>query len=289
MLKEKLYTSKLENFIGQNLPKIDLAKKQKTIKKSVSFQGIGLHTGKKVSMTVEPAPFDTGYVFKVTDKSKKINEIDAYYTNVKSTNLCTLLADSKGNQVSTVEHVLSALYGLEIDNAFIKLDSIEIPICDGSSKEFVKAFDKVGYKEQPNFKKYVRILKKVEIKEGNKTVRVSPFDQTLITSEIDFEHKSIGKQSISLLLNPEIYRSQISSARTFGFLDQVEIMRKQGLALGGSLENAIVLDDVGVINSDGLRFSDEFVRHKVLDFVGDISLARFKILGSFFTSEVVTK
>ena len=218
-------------------------------------------------------------------KNDRVIIIEANYKNVKSTKLCTLLSDSSGNSISTVEHILSALYGLELDNIYIDLDSSEIPVCDGSSLEFVNKLKKNEFAEQNSYKKFIKIKKNIEVFDGKKVARVSPFDNTLITTEIEYNHKLIGKQSISLMLNPDIYSSQICSARTFGFLKDVENLRKAGFALGGSLENAIVLDDERVLNENGLRFSDEFVRHKVLDFLGDISLAGYKILGSFFSSQ----
>ena len=198
--------------------------------------------------------------------------------------LCTLLSDKEGNTISTVEHILSACYGLEIDNIFIDLDSNEIPVCDGSSNDFVKKLENSGINEQSEFKKFIRIKRVIEVKDGCKIARVSPFDETMISCEINYEHKLIGKQSISLILTPDIYKSQICNARTFGFLKDVENLRSMKLALGGSLENAIVLDDTKILNNGGLRFSDEFVRHKVLDFIGDISLSGFRMLGSFYTS-----
>ena len=280
------YDLKVENnpsSIDQSLPKFLIAQKQKSIAGPISFSGIGLHTGNKVSMILNPAPENTGYIFRIgKGHSKKI--IKADYKNVESTKLCTLLSDGQGNTVSTVEHILSACYALEIDNIFIDLDSNEIPVCDGSSIEFVNKIKKYGFNEQSEFKKFVKIKKNVEVIDGNKIARVSPFEQTLITCDVDYPHKCIGKQSISLILNPKIYSSQICSARTFGFLKDIEYLRSIGLTLGGSLENAIVLDENNILNDEGLRFPDEFVRHKVLDFIGDISLAGSRILGSFFTS-----
>ena len=179
---------------------------------------------------------------------------------------------------------MSACYGLEIDNIFIDLDSNEIPVCDGSSYEFVRKLENSGINEQAEFKKFIRIKNVIEVKDGCKIARVSPFDETMISCEINYDHKLIGKQSISLILTPDIYKSQICNARTFGFLKDVEKLRSMKLALGGSHKNAIVLDDKKILNSDGLRFSDEFVRHKVLDFIGDISLSGFRMLGSFYTS-----
>ena len=277
---------KVENkypFIETTLPKFLTAVRQRTLQNEIVFKGIGLHTGNKVSMKIFPAIENTGIVFRLKTGNKTIL-IKADYKNVKSTKLCTVLSDSNGNSVSTVEHILSALYALEIDNVFIELNSNEIPVYDGSARDFVKKIKEIGVEEQESFKKYIKIKKNIEVKSGNKYVRVCPFDNTLISTEINYDHKLIGKQSISIMLTPQIYESQICSARTFGFLRDVDNLRKNGLALGGSLDNAIVLDENNVLNKSGLRFSDEFVRHKLLDFIGDISLSGYRILGSFFSS-----
>lgn len=270
-------------FVNDGLPKFLSAKKQKTLKSSIEFQGIGLHTGNNVEMKLSPAPAETGVLFR-----KKIHNglslIKASYKNVKSTNLCTLLSDSKNNSVSTVEHILSALYAYEVDNVYIDINSNEIPVYDGSSRFFVNALKETGFDDQDSYKKFIRIKKNIEVREGNKIARVSPFDNTLITTEVCYDHPAIGKQSISLILEPNIYETQVSPARTFGFLKDVEELRKKGLALGGSLDNAVVLDEDKVLNEDGIRFSDEFVRHKLLDFIGDISLSGYRILGSFYSS-----
>ena len=270
-------------FVESSLPKFLTAVRQKTLLNEVIFKGIGLHTGNKVSMKIFPAHEDTGIVFRRKIGKKSIS-IKADFRNVKSTKLCTLLSDSNGNSVSTVEHILSALYALEIDNVIIELTSNEIPVYDGSAQDFVKKIKEVGFEEQESFKKYIKIKKNIEVKSGNKYVRACPFDNTLISTEIDYDHKLIGKQSISVMLTPQIYESQICNARTFGFLKDVKNLRKNGLALGGSLDNAIVLDENNVLNKSGLRFSDEFVRHKLLDFIGDISLSGYRMLGSFFSS-----
>tara|TARA_B100000242_G_scaffold94980_1_gene64906 strand:- start:368 stop:1300 length:933 start_codon:yes stop_codon:yes gene_type:complete len=278
--------NKVENkypFIETTLPKFLTAVRQRTLQNEIVFKGIGLHTGNKVSMKIFPAIENTGIVFRLKTGNKTIL-IKADYKNVKSTKLCTVLSDSNGNSVSTVEHILSALYALEIDNVFIELNSNEIPVYDGSARDFVKKIKEIGVEEQESFKKYIKIKKNIEVKSGNKYVRVCPFDNTLISTEINYDHKLIGKQSISIMLTPQIYESQICSARTFGFLRDVDNLRKNGLALGGSLDNAIVLDENNVLNKSGLRFSDEFVRHKLLDFIGDISLSGYRILGSFFSS-----
>ena len=270
-------------FTDQKLPRFLIAEKQKTISKSMTITGIGLHTGNNVSMTLNPAPPNTGFVFRIK-KDKSTVFIKAIYSNVHSTELCTLLSDGNGNNISTVEHILSALHGLEIDNVYIDLDSNEVPVCDGSSIIFINSLKKNGFQSQDNFKKFIKIKKVIEVKDNEKIARVSPFDQTMITCNVEYPHKCIGKQSISLTLTPDLYETQISSARTFGFIRDVDKLKEKGLILGGSLDNAIVLDDEKVLNKDGLRFTDEFVRHKVLDFIGDISLAGHKIIGSFYTS-----
>ena len=270
-------------FTDQKLPRFLIAEKQKTISKPITITGIGLHTGNNVSMTLNPALPNTGLVFRIK-KGKSTVFIKAIYSNVHSTELCTLLSDGNGNNISTVEHILSALHGLEIDNVYIDLDSNEVPVCDGSSIIFINSLKKNGFQSQDNFKKFIKIKKVIEVKENKKTARVSPFDQTMITCNVEYPHKCIGKQSISLTLTPDLYETQISSARTFGFIKDVDKLKEKGLILGGSLDNAIVLDDEKVLNKDGLRFADEFVRHKVLDFIGDISLAGYKIIGSFYTS-----
>ena len=235
-------------------------------------------------MTLHPAPVNTGYVFRV-NKNQKTHSIKASYKNVKATKLCTTLGDSNGNTISTVEHILSALFGLDIDNIFIDLDNQEVPVHDGSSKKFVEEIEKVGVIDQHSFKKYVKILKPVEVKESCKVARVLPFKYTMISTEINYTNQMIGKQSISVILNKDIYKTQICEARTFGLLKDVETLRKSGLALGGGLHNAVVVDDKRVLNKDGLRFSDEFVRHKLLDLIGDLALSGYKILGSFYTSQ----
>ena len=269
MLFKKKQVLNENQFIQVKTPRFLTAKRQKTIKNKI--------------MVLSPSSSETGVVFRRRIKNK-ISEIKASFQNVKSTRLCTLLSDSKGNSVSTVEHILSALYALEIDNVYIDIDSNEIPVYDGSALEFVKKLNSTGTSEIDSYKRYIKINKNIEVTDGNKKARVSPFDSTLITTEIEYDHKMIGKQTISLVLNPSIYQSQICSARTFGFLNDVENLRKSGLAIGGSLENAIVLDEEKILNKEGLRFSDEFVRHKLLDFIGDISLSGYRILGSFFTS-----
>jgi len=272
------------NFVTFNPPKIKTAKKQKTILKTINFSGKGLHSNNKVNMTISPAPPETGVVFRITNNKKKF-EIKASFLNVSSTKLCTTISDEFGNSVSTIEHILSALYGMELDNIFIDLDNKEVPVYDGSAQKFIEEIEKAGTIEQNSYKNFIKILKKVEVRDGDKLARVLPFDYTLISSEINYKNQVIGKQSMSILLNKDIYISQISKARTFGLLEDVDALRKAGLALGGGLDNAIVVDKTKILNEEGLRYSDEFIRHKILDFIGDIALSGNKIIGSFFTSQ----
>ena len=284
MLHPKKKPFESSDFIPFNPPRLRIAKKQKTLSKSIKFTGKGLHSNNNVTMTINPAPSNTGFIFRVS-KNNKIFEIKASYTNVTSTKLCTTISDNLGNSVSTIEHVLSALYGMELDNIYIDLDNNEVPVNDGSSQKFVEEIEKAEVIEQESFKSFIKILKKVEVMEENKFVRVLPFDYTLISSEINYTNEVIGKQSMSILLNKDIYVSQISKARTFGLLEDVDALRKAGLALGGGLDNAIVVDKTRILNQEGLRYSDEFIRHKILDFIGDLALSGSKIIGSFFTSQ----
>ena len=284
MLVPKKNTVVSPDFVSFNPPKLKTAKKQKTISKTIKFSGKGLHSNTKVNMTISPAPPETGFVFRITN-NKKIFEIKASFLNVSSTRLCTTISDEFGNSISTIEHILSALYGMELDNIYIDLDNKEVPVYDGSAQKFIEEIEKAGTIEQNSFKSFIKILKKVEVRDGNKLARVLPFDYTLITSEINYKNQVIGKQSMSILLNRDIYISQISKARTFGLLEDVDTLRKAGLAMGGGLDNAIVVDKTKILNKEGLRFSDEFIRHKILDFLGDLALSGKKIIGSFFTSQ----
>ena len=272
------------NNISSPLPRMSYASKQKTLSKSVSFSGVGLHTGCKATIILHPAPENTGYLFKLKSGPSSFSDILGVYSNVSSTTLCTTLSNQSGFKISTTEHLLSALYGLEIDNVIIEIiEGDEIPILDGSASEFVDGINSCG-SEMLNFsKKFIKIIRNVELTEGDKIIRVSPHDETLITCEIDFDSKLIGHQSMNLILNQDIYSSQISNARTFGFLEQVKNLRKKGLALGGNLENAIVISNNKVVSKNGLRYNDEFVRHKTLDLIGDFSLAGFKIQASIFS------
>ena len=266
-----------------NLPRFKIAEKQNTISNIIHFNGIGLHSGKIVKMSLKPSDEETGIVFRLKNKLTNISDINATYKNVSDTRLCTTLQNNDNVSVSTTEHLLSALYASNIDNVIVELDSNEIPILDGSSKYFLKALSENGRQEQNSFRKFVKIKKMVEVRSNNSLARVLPNKDTTISCEINFSSKIIGKQSISFPLNPSFYENEICSARTFGFLDDISNLRKQGLTLGGSLDNAIVISKDKVLNKDGLRFNDEFVRHKALDFIGDLALSGNKLIGSFLS------
>ena len=264
-------------------PKIKFGYKQLTIKDKIIFKGLGLHSGKKVKMTIHPASEDTGYQFRVKDGPNSFASVKAIYSNVISTNLSTTIA-SNNHKVSTVEHILSALYALRIDNVNIELErGNEIPIMDGSSSQFIDGIKNSGFREQNYFKKALKIKRVVEVKDGDKIARISPHDDTIFTCEVGYDSDIIGNQSISIIFNPSIYESQISKARTFGFLEDIDRLHRNGLALGGSLKNAIVISKNKILNKEGLRFSDEFVRHKTLDLIGDLSLAGYYIKGSIYS------
>ncbi len=265
-----------------NLPKISFAKKQTTIKSSLEFKGIGLHSGRKVKMFVHPADEDTGIIFKIKNKLNSFISIDADYRNVTSTLLCTTIS-KHGFSVSTTEHILSALYGLNINNAIIEISDREVPVMDGSSQHFVNKILDAGTITQNKFVKAIKIKRKVEVRENDKIIRIAPHNETIITCEIGYDSKYIGNQSLSLLLTPEIYTSQICGARTYGFLKDVNELRENGLALGGSLDNAVVISNNGIMNKDGLRYNDEFVRHKTLDLIGDLALSGYMIVGSIYS------
>ncbi len=276
---------------------------QRTIRNVISISGKGLHTGKKVKITLNPAPPDYGIVFKRTDL-KKSPEIKAHASNVVDTTMATTLGKDDV-RIATVEHLLSALLGFQVDNIHIEVDGPEIPILDGSASEFSKALLTVGLKEQKELKKFLVITKPIAVRQQDRFSYLFPSDEFKITCRIEFSHKCIGKQrfdmsfpvisslkngssnghekSLNGSLNGNGYAHEISHARTFGFIEEVATLQKMGLALGGGLDNAIVLNKDSVINEDGLRWKDEFVRHKVLDAMGDVALLGYQILGHLVT------
>jgi UDP-3-O-[3-hydroxymyristoyl] N-acetylglucosamine deacetylase len=252
---------------------------QRTLKKGITCASIGLHTGRKVNMSIKPAPVDTGVVF-IRKDLPATRPIAALFNNVSDTTLATSLSVN-GVVVSTVEHLLSAFSGMGVDNAIVELDSFEVPILDGSAFPFVNMLKEVGTHLQGKTKKLLVIKKPVSVTEKDGRAVLLPASEFKITYEIDFRHRAIGRQSYSMIFSDEKYEKEICAARTFGFLNEVEYLQAKGLALGGSLKNAIVLDDGKIINKEGLRFPDEFVRHKILDAIGDLFLLGMPIIGHF--------
>ena len=255
--------------------------RQRTLKNSIRATGVGLHIGQKVYMTLRPAAPNTGIVFCRVDQPQPVEiKADAYH--VSDTRLSSCL-EQDGVRVSTVEHLMSALAGLGIDNLYVDVSAGEVPIMDGSSGPFVFLLQSAGIEEQAVAKKFIRILKSVAVSDGDKSARFDPHNGFKIEFSIDFDHPVFEHSARSVCVDfaTTSYVREISRARTFGFMQEVEWMRAQGLALGGSLDNAIVLDEYRVLNSDGLRYDDEFVRHKVLDAIGDLYLLGHPVIGAF--------
>jgi len=252
-----------------------MLKYQRTLRGEISFEGTGLHTGYPVKLTLAPAPADTGIRFRRTDL--KNFEIEAVRANVAKVSYATTLM-KKGVMISTVEHLLSALYGLGIDNVYLDINSLEVPILDGSAKPFVDEILKAGVAEQDALRRYIAIRKPIEVRQGDKVAGVYPSPAPRATYIIDFEHNAIGRQEIDMELTPDSYSRELGSARTFGFISDIEYLKSLGLIRGGSFENAVVLDASGIVNNH-LRFPNEFVRHKLLDMLGDISLTGHPIIG----------
>lgn len=258
-----------------------IGSRQTTIGREIELTGTGVHSGARVSLVLHPAEADTGYRFLVSKRGRIVSEIPAHIDYVKNLTLCTVLGDDTGTTVSTVEHLLAALRGLNIDNCYIEVDAREVPIMDGSSAAFVAAIDGVGIRELQQPRKFIKVLKPVEVREGDSWGELRPHSSFHLDVEIDFETPLIGHQRYSLEMSSGAFRNEISRARTFGFMRDVENLWKAGLALGASLDNTVALADDRVINPEGLRYPQEFVRHKMLDAVGDMALAGAPILGSY--------
>jgi len=255
--------------------------KQQTIEESITVKGIGLHSGKQVEIKLEPAGIDHGIKFIRTDK-KRDNIIEAIWSNVSETILSTTISNQSGLKISTIEHLMSALSGLHVDNLIIHINSAEVPIMDGSSRPFVDMIENVGIRVQNKKRKLLNVKKSIEVKNNNSSVKIIPNDQFSIDFEIDFPSQIVSKQSCQLQLINGNYKTDISAARTFGFEKDVENLRSNGLALGGSLDNAVVVGENEILNKEGLRYNDEFVRHKILDSIGDLYLAGSPIVGYFY-------
>lgn len=255
--------------------------KQRTLKNPVQATGVGLHTGERVDIALRPAPVNTGIVFRRVDLSPVV-EIRAEAHAVHDTRLSTCL-EVDGIRVATIEHLMSALAGLGVDNAYVDLSSAEVPIMDGSAGTFIFLLQSAGIIEQSAVKKFIRIKKTIEARNGDKWVRFEPFNGYKLGFTIAFSHPVFAttRQNVTIDLGEHSYVKEVSRARTFGFMQDVENMRAQGLALGGNLDNAIVMDEYRVINPDGLRFEDEFVKHKVLDAIGDLYLLGHPLIGAF--------
>ena len=255
--------------------------KQRTLSNSVKASGVGLHSGEKVNMTLRPAAKDTGIIFRRLD-IEPIQQIPALAESVIDTILGTTIA-KKNASVMTVEHILAAFAGLGIDNALVDLDGPEVPIMDGSSASFIFLIESAGIEEQNASKKFLRIKEKIRVEDGEKFAEFKPYNGYRISFEIDFDHPLIKSKltKLSVDFSTLTFLKEISRARTFGFLKEIETLRSKNLALGGSLDNAIVLDDYRILNQDGLRYQDELVRHKILDVVGDLYLMGHILVGEF--------
>ena len=255
--------------------------RQRTLKNVIRATGVGLHTGEKVYLTLRPASPDTGIIFRRVDFDTPV-EIEARPDNVGDTRLSTTLV--KGDvRVSTIEHLLSAMAGLGIDNAYVDISSAEVPIMDGSSAPFVFLIQSAGVEEQALPKRYIRIVKPIEVRDGDKYGRFEPFEGFKVTFDIDFDHPVFVKtsQKTTVDFSTTSYVKEVSRARTFGFTRDIEMLHNNNLALGGSMDNAIFVGDYRVLNNDGLRYDDEFVKHKVLDAIGDLYLLGHSLIGHF--------
>ena len=255
--------------------------KQRTLKRIVQATGVGLHTGKKVTLTMRPAPANTGVIYRRTDLNPPV-DFPADAKSVRDTMLCTCLVNEHDVRISTVEHLNAALAGLGIDNIVIEVDAAEIPIMDGSASPFVFLLLDAGIEELNSAKKFLRLKETVRVEDGDKWAELSPHNGFRLDFTIDFNHPAIDASSHAIVLISRLSRSCVkSAARTFGFMRDIEYLQSRGLALGGSFDCAIVVDDYRVLNEDGLRFEDEFVRHKMLDAIGDLFMCGHNIIGAF--------
>jgi UDP-3-O-[3-hydroxymyristoyl] N-acetylglucosamine deacetylase len=254
--------------------------KQRTLKDSVSAVGVGLHKGEKVRLTLRPAPANTGIIFRRVDLNP-IVDIKASPEAVGETTLCTCLVNKDNVKISTVEHILAAIASLGIDNLIIDVDSAEVPIMDGSALPFVYLIQSVGIESSKVAKRFIRITQPIRVEEGDKWAELKPYEGFRVNFSIDFDHPVIANtcQMISMELSSSTFIKEISRARTFGFMQDIDFLRSHDLALGGSLENAVVLDEFRMLNKDDLRYDDEFVKHKILDAIGDLYMGGTSILG----------
>ncbi len=255
---------------------------QRTVQKMVKSTGVGLHSGNKVTLCIMPAPVNSGIVLRRTDLTPAV-EIPAKANLVRETTMCTALVNDEGVRISTIEHLFAALAGLGIDNAVIEVDAPEIPIMDGSASPFVFLLQSAGIKEQSVAKKYIKINQTIRVEDGDKWAELKPYKGFRVDFKIDFNHPEISRSQQHMVMDfsTSAFVKDISRARTFGFMQDIEYLRANNLALGGSMENAVVLDEYRVLNPDGLRYEDEFVKHKILDAFGDLYVAGHAIVGEF--------
>jgi UDP-3-O-[3-hydroxymyristoyl] N-acetylglucosamine deacetylase len=263
------------------LEETPLLKYQRTLRREVRIAGTGLHTGYPATLRLLPAPPDTGIIFRRTDLENF--PIEALRRHVARVSYATTLM-KKGVMIATVEHLLSVLYGLGIDNLYVDLNSMEVPILDGSGECFAQAVEEAGILEQDALRRYIQVQEPIEVRQDGKVAGLYPDARPMAVYIIDFAHQAIGRQEIRIELSPRRYRREISPARTFGFISDVEYLQRSGLIRGGSLDNAVVLDEKGIVNNH-LRFPDEFVRHKLLDLLGDISLVGLPIIGRLYAEK----
>lgn len=254
---------------------------QQTLSRAITFTGTGLHSGAEITMTLRPAGIDAGICFVRTDVSDRDSHIPALWDRVVDTRMCTVIGNEAGVTVGTIEHLMAALRGCHIDNVTIELDGPEVPVMDGSSAPFVEKIKEAGISKQKAPRLALKILKTVGLEKDGKRVALSPAEDSVFAGEIEFDHPSIGRQSCVMRLADEGFIDELADARTFGFVHEAEALRKMGLGLGGSLDNAVILDQKKILNKDGLRRNDEFIRHKLLDAVGDLFLAGAPILGRY--------
>jgi UDP-3-O-[3-hydroxymyristoyl] N-acetylglucosamine deacetylase len=263
------------------MPNSFVVSQQTTLAKEIELEGVGVHSGAPVSLVLHPAEADVGHRFMVSKRGRIIAEIPASVDQVKNLTLCTVIGDETGVTVGTVEHLLAALRGMGIDNCFIEIEGKEVPIMDGSSQVFVNAIDETGTRTLGATRKYIKVLKSIRVDEGDCWGELVPHSGFHLDIQIDFESKIIGSQRMAWEMSPSVFRNELSRARTFGFMSDVEKLWKAGLALGASLDNSVAIGDDRIINPEGLRYPKEFVRHKMLDAVGDLALAGRPILGSY--------
>ncbi len=255
---------------------------QTTLGREIILSGIGVHSGAPTTLILQPAEPDTGIRFLVTEGEKILAEIPATHTHLINGSLCTILGDHTGRTVATVEHLLSALRGLSVDNALVEINGGEVPIMDGSARDFVEAILEAGIVSQKGAPRhYLKVLKTVRVEDGGAFAELRPYNGFQVDVEIDYDTPLIGRQRLRMDINPGVYRDQLARARTFGFMKDVETLWAHGRALGASLENTIALDDDRILNCEGLRYEDEFVRHKIIDAIGDLALVGMPILGAF--------